>query len=177
MAKSYLHFLNWKTYIFPPVPYDGGLSIGACQYHWYKVLNNNRSHNFVTPYLGESYTKSDVFNAIEKYNLQYKENVTLDECVNLLIGQKIVSIFQGRSESGRRALGNRSILADPRNKNMKDMINQKVKHRQWYRPFAPSILEEFGIDWFEGFFPSPYMSFVFKFKKDKFDKVPAVEHF
>ena len=60
---------------------------------------------------------------------------------------------------------------------MKDMINEKVKHRQWYRPFAPTILEEHGSDWFEGFFPSPYMGFVFPFKQDKLGIAPAVEHF
>jgi carbamoyltransferase len=73
-------------------------------------------------------------------------------------------------------LGNRSILADPRNATMKDKINQKVKHRQWFRPFAPSILEESVPDWFTTNKESPYMNFVFKFKEEVRDKVPAVVH-
>ena len=85
-------------------------------------------------------------------------------------------IFGGGSESGRRALGNRSILADPRNPGMKDMINEKVKHRQWFRPFAPSILEEHAGDWFDDYMESPYMSLVLNFKKEKQKLVPAVVH-
>ena len=77
---------------------------------------------------------------------------------------KIVSVFGGGSESGRRALGNRSILADPRSPKMKDKINEKVKHRQWYRPFAPAILKERVKDWFVRDVDSPYMGFVIKFK-------------
>ena len=90
---------------------------------------------------------------------------------------KIVSIFSGKSESGRRALGNRSILADPRNPNMKEIINEKVKHRQWYRPFAPSILREAVPEYFVKDVESPYMSAVVKFKPDMGEKVPAVNHY
>ena len=164
----------------PPVPYDGGLSIGACQYHWHSVLGNPRDEEvFVSPYLGEQYTAEDVESAIqeEKNNIEIKRKVKVDQCVDLIVDNKIISIFQGKSESGRRALGNRSILANPISPDMKNLINEKVKHRQWYRPFAPSILEDHGEEWFENFFPSPYMSFVFKFKEDKFGKAPAVEHF
>jgi carbamoyltransferase len=163
----------------PPVPYDGGLTIGACQYHWHSVLGNLRKDNlFISPYLGELYSNEDIEESIIGCDdkLTIKRDVSIDECVDLLVDNKIVSIFQGRSESGRRALGNRSILASPINKDMKDMINKKVKHRQWYRPFAPSVLEEHGEEWFEDFFPAPYMSFVFKFKEDKLGKAPAVEH-
>ncbi len=163
----------------PPVPYDGGLNIGACQYHYYKVLGHPLEKNFVSPYLGEKYNKKDVMTSIEerKSEIQIEEKIGLKECAKLLNEGKIVSIFQGRSESGRRALGNRSILANPKIENMKEIINQKVKHRQWYRPFAPSVLEEFGDEWFENFFPSPYMGFVFDIKKDKIGKAKAIEHF
>ena len=87
-----------------------------------------------------------------------------DFVVDLLLkDDNVISVYGGGSESGRRALGNRSILADPRNKNMKDIINEKVKHRQWFRPFAPSILREEVKNWFEKDIDSPYMSFVLKF--------------
>ena len=88
----------------------------------------------------------------------------------------IVSVFNGKSESGRRALGNRSILVDPRRSEMKDIINEKVKHRAWFRPFAPSILHEEIDEWFDHPHESPYMQFVLNFKKEKQDLVPAVVH-
>jgi carbamoyltransferase len=91
--------------------------------------------------------------------------------------ENIVSVYGGGSESGRRALGNRSILADPRNPNMKDIVNEKVKHRQWFRPFAPSIMREEVSNWFTRDVNSPYMGFVLQFKKEKQDLVPAVVHF
>ena len=94
-----------------------------------------------------------------------------------MINKKIISVFGGGSESGRRALGNRSILADPRSPDTKDIINEKVKHRQWFRPFAPSVLRDDVDEWFEIDVDSPYMTTVIKFKEDKRDKVPAVVHF
>ena len=90
---------------------------------------------------------------------------------------KKLSLFFGEgSESGRRALGNRSIICDPRSQKMKDMINEKVKHRQWFRPFAPSILREHVKDWFTKDVDSPYMTTVLDWKEEVKDKVPAVVH-
>ena len=80
-------------------------------------------------------------------------------------------------EFGPRALGNRSILADPRNPDMKDIINKKIKRRESFRPFAPSVLEEFQSEWFEGNFFSPYMSSLMTVKKEKQKIIPAVTHF
>jgi carbamoyltransferase len=163
----------------PPVPYDGGLNIGACQYHYHSVLGHARNNEFVSPYLGEKYTVADVEKAIQNNNkkINVERKTSLKRCAKILNDGKIVSIFNERSESGRRALGNRSIIANPRLKNMKELINKKVKHRQWYRPFAPSILEGHGSEWFENYFPSPYMGFVFNIKKEKLGLAPAIEHF
>ena len=97
--------------------------------------------------------------------------------IKLTKDDNVISVFNQGSESGRRALGNRSILADPRSPNMKDIINEKVKHRQWFRPFAPSILRDDVSDWFELDVDSPYMTTVIKFKEEVRDKVPAVVHF
>jgi len=166
-----------QVYI-PPVPYDGGLPIGAAQIVWHEVLGNPRiewKHNF-TPYLGENWDKAHFDEVINKNNLKLEE-CTLDKIVDLLSDGNIVSVFNEKSESGRRALGNRSILADPRNPKMKDIINEKVKHRQWFRPFAPSILNEHVEEWFTTYQESPYMQFVLKFKKEKASLVPAVVHF
>tara|TARA_Y100000114_G_scaffold27851_1_gene23429 strand:- start:3430 stop:5067 length:1638 start_codon:yes stop_codon:yes gene_type:complete len=162
-----------------PTPHDGGLPIGACQFVWHHELNNPRidwSDNFKA-YLGRTYTLDEVNDTIKNYqDVEVEEGVSVEKVVDLLSEQNIVSVFGGGSESGRRALGNRSILADPRSENMKDLINEKVKHRQWYRPFAPSILREEVSEWFERDDDSPYMNVVMNFKEDKKSEVPAVVH-
>jgi carbamoyltransferase len=163
----------------PPVPYDAGLAIGSAQYVWHHVLENDRIkwNDNATPYLGEVYSNVKIHEAISKFdNIQSVESND-NEVLAHLSNNKIVAVFRGGSESGRRALGNRSILADPRSQGMKDLINEKVKHRQWFRPFAPSILREEVKNWFTEDIDSPYMSFVIKFKDDVINKVPAVVHF
>ena len=162
-----------------PTPHDGGLPIGAAQFVWHHVLDNPRiewKDNF-TPYLGRTYAEEEIRECLEQVSDDIViRNADDAEVIQLLDDQNIVSVFGGGSESGRRALGNRSILADPRSPNMKDMINEKVKHRQWYRPFAPSILREETGSWFESDVNSPYMSFVLNFKESSLDKIPAVLH-
>ena len=162
-----------------PTPHDGGLPIGASQYVWHQILDKPRINwkdNF-TPYLGRSYSIEEIEASLKNRSdkVEYK-NSNISSLIGLLDDQKIVSVFGGGSESGRRALGNRSILADPRSPNMKKMINEKVKHRQWYRPFAPSILREEVANWFEIDQSSPYMSFAIPLKEDSLEKVPAVAH-
>ena len=162
----------------PPVPYDAGLAIGAAQIVWHNVLGNERiawDQNF-TPYLGESWSREHFDKVVSDKELVTSE-CSVDDVIDLLAEGNIVSVFNGKSESGRRALGNRSILADPRSSEAKDNINKKVKHRQWFRPFAPSILDEHVREWFTEYQESPYMQFVLKFKDDKKDLVPAVVHF
>ena len=161
-----------------PVPYDAGLAIGSAQYIWHQLLDNPRitwSDN-CTPYLGVSYSKEEVLDAIKDEDVVH-EVVDDADVVDLLTKQNIISIFNSRAESGRRALGNRSIIADPRNPEMKNIINEKVKHRQWFRPFAPSILRESVSDWFVRDVESPYMTAVILFKKEVRKKVPAVVHY
>lgn len=163
-----------------PVCYDAGLAIGSAQWVWHQELDNPRVewNKNASPYLGKQYSRNDIDNAIEKFSeeVEFKE-ADDDQVLDKISDQKIVSVFGGGSESGRRALGNRSILADPRSKEMKDIINEKVKHRQWYRPFAPAILREEVSKWFVRDIESPYMGFVIKFKEDVIDKVPAVVHY
>ncbi len=169
-----------KNVFCDPVPYDAGLALGSARYLWHHVLGNPRIKNKPqnqSPYLGKVYSKKDINAALKSYKTRIKISKTTDDFVlNKINDQKIVAVFGGGSESGRRALGNRSILADPRNPEMKKYINDKVKHRQWFRPFAPSILEESVDDWFEENYDSPYMSFAVKFKENKKDQVPAVIH-
>jgi carbamoyltransferase len=170
------------SFYIPPVPYDAGLTIGAAQYAWHHILGNPRVvwNDVALPYLGPKYKMDDVDSLIVDYvgkGLVQSSGADDEVVVDLLMRGKIVSVFHDRAESGRRALGNRSILADPRSPEMKDRVNDKVKHRQWFRPFAPSIMREHVKDWFHADIDSPYMGFVLRFKEDKKDLVPAVVHF
>ena len=165
----------WVT----PTPHDGGLCIGAAQHVWHHVLGKPRTlwQDCFTPYLGKTYSGAEVNKALLDSDLQVKNEVSLDDVVSMLDKQKIVSFFSGGSESGRRALGNRSILADPRSADMKDKVNDKVKHRQWFRPFAPSILKSEVSNWFRKDIDSPYMSFCAKLKDKAKKEAPAISHF
>ncbi len=181
LAKIKNWFPQIKNIFCDPVPYDAGLSLGSARYLWHHVLGNPRIKNNpqnMSPYLGKLYSLSDIQSACNLFSEKIKvQNTNDDEVLEKINQQKVVSVFGGGSESGRRALGNRSILADPRNGTMKVIINDKIKHRQWFRPVAPAILEENISEWFENPNLSPYMSLALKFKKDKQDLVPAVVHY
>jgi carbamoyltransferase len=98
------------------------------------------------------------------------------EVAGAVAAGKVVGWFQGRMEFGPRALGNRSIVADPRRADMKDILNQRIKHRETYRPFAPSVLEEKSAEIFERGEPSPFMLLVYKVKEAQRARIPAVTH-
>ena len=178
------HMYDWfdnkfKNIYVCPVPYDAGLAMGCSQYIWHVLEGSPRQykdHNF-TPYLGGTYPLSDVMATIDNNSDKVTfEKVDDDYVLKELKAKKIIAVFGGGSESGRRALGNRTILADPTHADMRDILNHKVKHRSWFRPFAPSILREKVSEWFEKDINSPYMGFVINFRQDMKDKVPAVLH-
>ncbi len=174
-------FPNIKNVFADPIPYDAGLALGSARYLWHHVLGNPRVKNEIqnmSPYLGRTYSKDDIMQACDPFSDKINlKQATDEEVVNKIYDQKIIAVYGGGAEHGRRALGNRSILADPQKAAMKAQINARVKHRQWFRPLAPAILEEKINDWFEDAMPSPYMSFALKFKVDKQNKVPAVVHY
>tara|TARA_Y100000004_G_scaffold146629_1_gene167559 strand:+ start:3247 stop:4743 length:1497 start_codon:yes stop_codon:yes gene_type:complete len=179
MGKIKSWFPQIKNVFVPPVPYDSGLAIGCVQYFLKEHLKKSLiiDELFDSPYLGASYSNEDINNALSEFADKIKTSESSDlDVAKLLTEKNIISVYGGKSESGRRALGNRSILADPRHEDMKDLINEKVKHRQSFRPFAPSILREFVSDWFVEDIDSPYMSFAIPFKEDKAKLVPAVVH-
>jgi len=168
----------------PPSPGDGGSAIGCATYAYYSILNNERimetdakkmpTNNV---YLGPSYSNDSIKSLLEFYKIPYKKferQELLERTAKLISEQNVVGWYQGRVEWGPRALGNRSILADPRNGKMKDILNEKIKHRESFRPFAPSILVEHTSEYFELDIPSPYMLLVAKVKKP--EKIPAVTH-
>jgi carbamoyltransferase len=180
VGKMYDWYPNVENIYVCPVPYDAGLAIGSAQYVYHQVMGNPRINwkDNASPYLGRTYDEESIWDEIKKQEEKISFEVVDDNhIVDLLIEQNIVSVFGGGSESGRRALGNRSILCDPRSPDMKDIINEKVKHRQWFRPFAPSITREDVKDWFVKDVDSPYMTSVIKFKEEVRHKVPAVVHF
>jgi carbamoyltransferase len=164
-----------------PIPYDAGLTLGGCRYVWHHVLDNPRIYNSPenrTSYLGRSYDEKNIWFELDRVSDKVSHEVVDDDYVVDIMTKddNVISVFGGGSESGRRALGNRSILADPRSLEMKDIINEKVKHRQWFRPFAPSILRDEVKNWFVHDAGSPYMSIALKFKDGMSEKVPAVVH-
>ena len=157
---------NFNNLYIPPHCYDGGLSLGLIEFA--RILLDfplpNPPKNMTFPYIQHD--------AIDKH----PDDKTLDKVVDLLAEGKIVAWFQGRGEAGPRALGNRSILMHPGIKNGKDIINSRVKNREYWRPFAPSVLEEYAHEWFEIDKPSPYMLRAVKAKKEKSDKIKSVVH-
>jgi len=168
----------------PPSPGDGGSAIGCAQYAYYSILNNERIIQTDTAksisgnvYLGPQYSNDEIKSFLESHKISYKKyerQELLTRTAKLIADQYVVGWYQGRVEWGPRALGNRSILADPRNQKMKDILNEKIKHRESFRPFAPSILEEYTSEYFELDIQSPYMLLVAKVKKP--DKLPAITH-
>ena len=139
-----------------PICGDDGVSIGLAKLIWYKTTQSKKIMPLENNYLGRK----------QKIDVKGKK-VTPREVAQLLSEGKVVGIFQSRSESGPRALGNRSILADPRNPDIKNIINHTIKMREDFRPFAPAVLEEHYKDYFDTNSPSPYMSRICKVKTNK----------
>ena len=168
----------------PPSPGDAGSAVGAAQYLYY-VYHNNRKILETNPsklilenvYVGPSYNNQQIKEFLETKNISYEKferESLLEKTAHLIADGNIVGWYNGKMEWGPRALGCRSILADPRNAKMKDILNEKIKHREAFRPFAPSILEEYVTDYFDIDRPSPYMLMVCPVKKP--EKIPAVTH-
>lgn len=167
----------------PPSPGDAGSAVGSAQYGYFSFGKNERviqeKYDMIRNniYLGPSYSNNEIKEFLEKNRIdfQYFERSQLLQTTAKLISEEnVVGWFQDRMEWGPRALGNRSILADPRKAEMKDILNEKIKHRESFRPFAPSILEEHTSEYFDTTVDSPYMLLVSKIKKP--DKIPAVTH-
>ena len=128
-------------------------------------------------FFGPEYGPADFKEALTARGVAFREVIDpAAEAAELLAGSKIVGWFQGRAEVGPRALGARSILADPRKAEMKDVVNAEVKHREGFRPFAPAVLDERGHEYFEGYYTNPFMLLVLPIRKEKREVIPAVTH-
>ena len=185
LANKKIYELNYFKNIFIPyAPGDGGGSIGAALYAQNKINKQVTISNLKSPYIGTGYDNSEIKKYIDKEkklnNYQIKFIDKKDELnkilANFIYKNKIVGYFNGRMEFGSRALGNRSILANPCNPNIKEIINDKIKRRESFRPFAPSILEDKKNEWFDNVKQNPYMSSVEDIKLDKRKIIPSVTH-
>jgi carbamoyltransferase len=166
------------TYIQPAAG-DEGLAIGAGLHTYHSVLNQPRRHELKNSYLGPEFSEPRIESALRNVGLDYRklERAPLLEAVaEQIAGGNVVGWFQGRMEWGPRALGNRSIVAHPGLPNMKDVLNARIKHREWFRPFAPSILADHQGEYFEHDHPSPFMLHVYKVRPQKRKLLRAVNH-
>jgi carbamoyltransferase len=166
---------------FPPAPHDGGTAIGAALH--LAALNGDGGRGAHTPYLGPSFSDRDIADTLLDTAENHYRADDLDELVaevtELLCSGAVVAWFQGKMELGPRALGNRSLLADPRDPQMRELLNHKVKHREHFRPFAPSVLAEHAREWFELGRPSQALDLMLcavPIKKGLIGRIPAVAH-
>jgi carbamoyltransferase len=162
-----------------PAAGDSGIAVGAAYFVWNQKLGRARGFVMEHAYTGPEYSDAEYERAVRGAGLE--SELLDDDTLFRMVAERIaagdvVGWFQGRMEFGPRALGNRSIVTDPRRDDMKDILNARVKHREPFRPFAPSILAERTGEWYEQDYTSPFMILVYKTKADKRDKVPAVNH-
>ena len=166
------------TYIQPAAG-DEGLAIGAALHTYHSVLNQPRRHELRNSYLGPEFSDSRIQSALQSAGLQGRKlerGALLESTAEQIAAGNVVGWFQGRMEWGPRALGNRSIVAHPGLPNMKDVLNARIKHREWFRPFAPSILADHQHEYFEHDHPSPFMLHVYKIRPEKRQALCAVNH-
>ncbi|EAQ33893.1 putative nodulation protein [Nitrobacter sp. Nb-311A] len=164
-----------------PAAGDDGIAIGCAYYGWLERLKQRRGFVMEHAYVGRSYTDAEVDAATQRpivkvQTAAVKTSNVHAETAKLLADQKVIGWFQGRSEFGPRALGNRSLIADPRKAEMKDILNSRVKHRQPFRPFAPIVLAERMAEVFEGEEDSPFMLIAKAVRPEWRDRIPAVVH-
>ena len=167
-----------------PAAGDAGLAVGAAYYVWHQKLRKPRSFVMDHAYWGPGYSAGETRAAMESSGISGKGYVVQELPVQELTRRaaaivadgKILGWFQGRAEWGPRALGNRSIVADPRRADMKDTLNRRIKHREIFRPFAPSILAEETGEWFEKSHPSPFMTLAYAVRPEKRALIPAPTH-
>lgn len=173
----------FKDVYLTSAPNDAGTSIGAAYYVWNQMLNKKRKFVYTHAFWGPEYSNTQIENKLKsrKNDLEFTKEKNIEKkAAELIADGKIVAWFQGKLEFGPRALGNRSILADPRNKDMLDIINKKVKKREWFRPFAPSVMEDLVNDFFvfpkqpEPLFSDRFMIFAVEPKYP--EDIPAVVH-
>jgi carbamoyltransferase len=164
----------------PPAAHDAGTAIGAALEIWHNILGQERKKRVENPYLGPAFSEAEMRSALDGRGVGHRQVDDVEVVAARLLSEgKIVGWFQGAMEMGPRALGNRSLLADPRNPEVREILNTKVKHRENFRPFAPSVLAEEADRWFDirkAVHASDYMLMAYPAKKERRTRIPAVVH-
>ncbi|HLZ04097.1 MAG TPA: carbamoyltransferase C-terminal domain-containing protein [Bradyrhizobium sp.] len=171
---------EFSDVFIPSAPHDAGTAIGAALVVHCAKEKKPPQRGYSTPYLGPAFDRRDILAAVKSAGLTpHRSKAPAREAAEMIADGKIVAWFQGRMEFGPRALGNRSLLADPRRPDMRRILNQKVKHREDFRPFAPSVMAELADEWFEvgaHLTSHEFMLFAPQVKAERRDRIPAVLH-
>jgi carbamoyltransferase len=169
----------FKNVYIPSAGHDAGISMGAALYVYNQVLQQPRAEVVWSAYTGSRFSNEEIESTLKARNIayqKYSDAELYEKVADRLIDAGVVGWFNGRAEFGPRALGARSILADPRRLDAKDLLNSKIKRRESFRPFAPSILKEYVPEYFEVTDLVPFMEKVFPIREDKRALIPAVTH-
>lgn len=179
MNKLIVEKTPFKDFFIQPIANDAGTSLGSALYHYHQTLGRPRTTVFESAYLGPEYDDAAIEKVLKEKGVNYRKCASIaEETAKVIAQNKIVGWFQGRMEAGPRALGHRSIVVNPTDPTMKDRLNSRVKRREHFRPFAPSVLEEKVADYFimpKGQ-PSPYMILVGDVRPEAKDVLPAITH-
>jgi carbamoyltransferase len=179
MNGRIFHESPFKRYFVQPAAGDAGCSLGAAMMVWNQALGNPRSFVMDHAYWGPGFSNEECRGALDDSGLKYEtldDEVLLPRLAKMISEGAIIGWFNGRMEFGPRALGARSFIADPRRSDMREILNHKVKLREWFRPLAPSILEENAKDIFGVEHHDPFMITVIEVREEYKDKIPAVVH-
>jgi carbamoyltransferase len=170
---------NFDNLYIPSAGHDAGIAMGCAFYLYNQILDQPRAEPIYSAYTGSRFSNDEIEIYLKSKNIsytKYEDAELYDKVADRLMDSGVVGWFQGRAEFGPRALGARSILADPRRIDAKDLLNAKIKRRESFRPFAPSILKEYVEEYFELSDDVPFMEKVFPIKKEKHSTIPAVTH-
>ncbi|HEX5875356.1 MAG TPA: carbamoyltransferase C-terminal domain-containing protein [Pyrinomonadaceae bacterium] len=166
----------FKRLFIQPAAGDSGTALGVCYQIYHGVLRNERGETMDGAYTGPYFSDEEIRTVLKEPFEHYSDSELTKRAAQDIANGLVVGWFQGRMEFGPRALGNRSIVVDPRRAEMKDILNDRIKKREPFRPFAPSILEERVGDYFEQTHPAPTMLMVYQIKKERRQEIPAVTH-
>jgi carbamoyltransferase len=169
----------FRETVIQPAAGDEGLALGAALYVSQVMLEEKERYVMVDSYLGPEYSESEIKQTLDSKGITYERlerDAMLTATVDEIEKGSVVGWFQGRMEWGPRSLGNRSIIANPCRTDMKDILNARIKRREWFRPFAPSVLAERQAEIFEHTHPSPFMMHVYKIKPEWRERLFAVNH-
>jgi len=169
----------FRRVFIQPAAGDSGTALGVCYQIWNQVLKQRRGEVLEGAYLGPQFSDDEIVTELKMSDLEfetYTDRDVTEQAARDIAGGAVVGWFQGRLEFGPRALGNRSILVDPRRADMKDILNERIKKREPFRPFAPSILAEEVGEYFQQTHPAPTMLMVYQIKPERCAQIPAVTH-